>query len=266
MNNIEIAKQTMKITKEKAYEISGKRIDLPKMDFQTVEVFSPKAGKDLLAWDISEKFGERMCRISVVNEDSFQAARRFEKPFVMNFANAHNPGGGFLLGANAQEEALCRCSTLYASITSKAASEMYVYNNTHLSAVEFDYMLLSPNVCVFRNEKYELLEQPFTAAVITIAAPNRYGAALLAPGKLIEETMVRRIRIMLRIAAKKEYRNLILGAWGCGAFGNKPKDVSGYFQKVLIEEGYGRCFDEVCFAIYGSTDGKNITAFREKFS
>ena len=266
MNNIEIAKQTMKITKEKAYEISGKRIDLPEMDFQAVEVFSPKAGEELLSWDISEKFGERMCRISVVNEDSFQAARRFEKPFVMNFANAHNPGGGFLLGANAQEEALCRCSTLYASITSKEASEMYVYNNTHLSAVEFDYMLLSPNVCVFRNETYALLEQPFTAAVITIAAPNRYGAALLAPGKLIEETMVRRIRIMLRIAAKKEYRNLILGAWGCGAFGNKPKDVSGYFQKVLIEEEYGRCFDEVCFAIYGSPDGKNITAFRERFS
>ncbi|MBR1771045.1 MAG: TIGR02452 family protein [Lachnospiraceae bacterium] len=268
MNNIEIAKQTMKITKEKAYEISGKRIDLPEMDFRAVEVFSPKAGKDLLAWDISEKFGERMCRISVVNEDSFQAARRFEKPFVMNFANAHTPGGGFLLGANAQEEALCRCSTLYASITSKAASEMYVYNNTRLASVESDYMLLSPQVCVFRNERYELSEPEkiFQTAVITIPAPNRFGAAIMASGKLIEETMVRRIRIMLRIAAKKGYRNLILGAWGCGAFGNKPGDVSGYFQKVLIEEEYGRCFDEVCFAIYGSTDGKNITAFRERFS
>ena len=266
MNNIQIAKETMKITAEKKFEINGKTIHLPEMDFQAVEVFSPIAGEELLSWNIAESFGEQMCRISVVNKDSFQAARRLENPFVMNFANAHGPGGGFLLGANAQEEALCRCSTLYASITSKAASEMYVYNNTHLRSVESDYMLLSPSVCVFRNEKYELLEKPFHAAVITVPAPNRYGAALLASGKLIEETMVRRIRIMLRIAAKKGYRNLVLGAWGCGAFGNKPQDVSGYFYQVLVEEAYGRCFDEVCFAIYGSVDGKNITAFRERFS
>ena len=265
MNNIQIVKQTMNITEETKHEIGGKTINLPEMDFRAVEVFSPKAGEELLSWDIAETFGEQMCRISVVNADSFQAARKFAKPFVMNFANAHGPGGGFLLGANAQEEALCRCSTLYASITSKASSEMYVYNNTHLSSVESDYILLSPSVCVFRDEKYELLEEPFEAAVITIPAPNRYGAALLAPGKLTEETMVRRIRIMLRIAAKKGYRNLVLGAWGCGAFGNKPQDVSGYFYQVLVEKAYGRCFDEVCFAIYGSTDGKNITAFRERF-
>ena len=48
MNNIEIARQTMKITKERAYEIGGRRVELPEMDFRAVEIFSPKAGKELL--------------------------------------------------------------------------------------------------------------------------------------------------------------------------------------------------------------------------
>lgn len=261
----QIIEGTLEIIKKREYELDGERICLPRKDYGQVEVFSPDAGRELLEWDITEAFGESLSKISVINADSFQAARELENPFVMNFANAHTPGGGFLLGANAQEEALCRCSTLYESISSKKASEMYHYNNTHLSNVESDYMLLSPAVCVFRNEKFELLKEPVEMAVVTIPAPNRFGAAMFASGKTIEETMLRRIRIMLRIAAKKGYRNLVLGAWGCGAFGNKPKEVSEYFKRVLIEEAYGRCFDEVCFAVYGKTDGRNIQAFRETF-
>ena len=78
--------------------------------------------------------------------------------------------------------------------------------------------------------------------------------------------MLRRIRILLLIAADNGYRNLVLGAWGCGAFGNKPQDVAGYFRQVLIDEGHGYLFDEVRFAIYGSENGKNITEFRKVFA
>lgn len=265
MNNIQIANETMKITAEGRYEIGGKTVELPDLGYTQAEVISPEEGKKLLAEDISPYFMDRLCHIEVTCEDSFAAAGRLNDPLVMNFANAHSPGGGFRLGANAQEEALCRCSTLYASITSSAAGEMYRYNNTHISAVESDYMLLSPLVYVFRDEHCALLEKPFIAAVITLPAPNRYGAALLAPKKLIAETMTRRIRIMLRIAAKRGHRELVLGAWGCGAFGNSPAEVSGYFKQTLIEEEYGRCFDRVIFAVYGKPDGKNITAFRETF-
>lgn len=84
--------------------------------------------------------------ISIVAKDSFQAAGDFENPLVMNFANAHKPGGGFEMGATAQEESLCRCSTLFASISSEKAQEMYRYNNSHVSSVESDYMLVSEYV------------------------------------------------------------------------------------------------------------------------
>ena len=294
MNNITIANETMKITKNKEYESEGRLIHLPDIDFEEVVVISPQVGEELLNTELVDLYktddgqnengnsndaadkvhDSKMCHISVTTEDSFQAGRRLKasksasegKTLVMNFANAHNPGGGFRLGANAQEEALCRCSTLYASITSKKASEMYKYNNTHFSQVESDYMLFSPKVCVFRDETYQFLEEPVVLGVVTIAAPNRYGAALLASAKLLKETMMRRIRIMLREAVKEGYRNLVLGAWGCGAFGNKPREVSKYFREILLEEGYGKYFDEICFAIYGKEDGKNICAFRETFS
>ncbi len=265
MNNIAAARETIKITSAREYILSGQKVALPDADYEKAAVISPDKGKELLSWNIAESFNDKLCTFSVVNEDSFQAARRFENSLVMNFANAHQAGGGFLLGANAQEEALCRCSTLYASISSDAASEMYKYNNTHISSVESDYMILSPEVCVFRNEKCVLSDDPFMTSVITVPAPNRFGAAVFASGKTISETMTRRIRIILRVAAKNGYKNLVLGAWGCGAFGNKPEAVSGYFKAVLIGEKYGRCFDNVCFAVYGKEDGKNISAFREAF-
>lgn len=263
MNNIAIAKETIRITEDKHFSLGEREIKLPECDYEAVEVYTPEMGAELLKREIPK--GEQ-CRISVTTEDSYQAAHRYEAPFVMNFANAHKAGGGFIHGANAQEEALCRCSTLYASIHSGKASQMYRYNNTHLGPVESDYMLYSPDVCVFRNEKCELIEKTFMVSVITVPAPNRRGAALVASNKTIREAMTRRIRIMLMIAASHGHKNLILGAWGCGAFGNKPDEVSQYFKEILIDEGYGRMFDEVCFAVYGRPDGRNYKAFSAAFS
>jgi len=264
MNQIAVANETIRITERGCYEVNGKTVSLPALDYRKVLVITPKQGAAAVQ-AFRQQEGD-VCRFEVTHEDSFTAARALGgKPLVMNFANAHHAGGGFRLGANAQEEALCRCSTLYASISSPKASEMYRYNNTHVCMVESDYMLLSPNVLVFRNASLELLAEPFTAGVITVPAPNKRGAAMFAPAGLVEETMLRRIRILLLIAADNRYRNLVLGAWGCGAFGNKPQDVAEYFRKVLINEGYGRLFDEVRFAIYGPENGNNITWFRKVF-
>lgn len=181
----------------------------------------------------------------------------------MNFANAHVPGGGFQAGATAQEESLCRCSTLYASISSDNAKEMYLYNTKHLSSTDSHYMLLSPNVKVFRNHKCELLENPYKVAVITVPAPNRHGKALLTRKSVLEKVMTDRIRYMLNIARYNKYKYLVLGAWGCGAFGNNTEDVAGYFYKVLIEEQKAQWFEEVCFAVLGG--GRKLDVFKRKF-
>lgn len=265
MNNIAIAKETIEITKKKQYICDGQTVLLPDVDFAAVDVISPQDGEALLQKPLPETAASHSCVYSVTTEGSFGAALRFQKPMVQNFANAHHAGGGFLLGANAQEEALCRCSTLYASITSPAAKEMYRYNNTHLSAVESDYMLFSPNVLVFRDGRCELMPQTHPVTVMTIPAPNRHGAAALTSGAKIKETFQRRIRIMLRAAIEKGCRDLVLGAWGCGAFGNDPNVVAGCFRQALIDENLGTYFENVCFAIYGSPEGKNYRAFLQAF-
>lgn len=265
MNNITAAQETIRITADRAYDLNGTSIRLPDIDYSKVIVISPDDGRKLLEQEMTPYMSDSMCRIKINNKDSFEAGRAYDNPLVMNFANAHNPGGGFKLGANAQEEALCRCSTLYASITSKAAGVMYSYNNTHVSRVESDYFLISPNVAVFRDKDLSLLATPIILGVLTMAAPNRRGAAMFASSKLIEETFIRRIRLLLRAAAVNGYNNLVLGAWGCGAFGNRPEEVASYFKQVIVDEELGRAFEEICFAIYGSEDGNNITAFRKCF-
>ena len=265
MNLIAVANETLKICEAGNYEVNGRTVAFPEGDYDAVEVITPEMGEALLAKKLQAPEDAGMCRIVVKNSDTYAAGRAYEKVLVMNFANAHNPGGGFRLGATAQEEALCRCSTLYGSITSTTASEMYKYNNTHISSVESDYMLISPEVLVFRDEKLNLLEQPFKTAVVTVPAPNRLGAAMLASSAKIRETFLRRIRIVLKAAAERGYRNLVLGAWGCGAFGNKPDDVAEYFRMAIQDEKMGVYFDEICFAIYGSENGRNITAFRKVF-
>lgn len=262
MNFIKIAKETIKITQNKCYDLSDKTIKLLPMDFEAVEVYSPQRTENLTI-NIPDK---KAADITVVNMDSFQAASEFEAPLVMNFANAYVPGGGFKMGSPAQEESLCRCSTLYASISSKKAFEMYRYNRTKLTPLESDYMLLSPQVCVFRDEKCQLLNKPFSASVITLPAPNRRGSAMLASENSIEEAFIRRIEILCKIAAENGYKNLVLGAWGCGAFGNDPQKVAEYFHTVLLSKGYAKCFEKICFAIYGDANSPNYTAFSFVFS
>lgn len=263
MNNILIAKETKRIIEAGKYELAGEIIKLPAIDYGRVTVISPQTGEELLQGN-PEKERASLDNVSIIAEDSFQAARRYNNPLVMNFANAHKPGGGFEFGATAQEEALCRCSTLIASIGSSKAKEMYHYNNSHTIPVESDYMLLS-EVCVFRNEKCELVKNPFLAGVITVPAPNRIGLAALTPTEKIDAAMIRRIQIMLLAAKANNYKSLVLGAWGCGAFHNNPENVAGCFKTVLEDYGYAKYFDNICFAIYGSENGKNITAFRKCF-
>lgn len=261
MNYIQIAKETMQITADCCYDYNGTKVTLPSADYSVAEVWSPERSAALLT-DIPDK---ETAQITVVNQDSFQAASAFEAPLVMNFANAYMPGGGFKMGSPAQEESLCRCSTLYSSLTSESASEMYRYNRRKPAQFESDHMIYSPDVCVFRDENCRLLAKPFTVSVITAPAPNRRGTAVLASEKNISEVFLRRIEILCKIAVYHECRTIVLGAWGCGAFGNDPVKVAEYFRTILIDKEYARCFDNICFAIYGSTESKNYTAFRNAF-
>ena len=260
IKNLRLARETLRIVRTGGYCVAGERVALPAVDFAAVEVVSP----DLECRALGEREAP-MCRFEVVNADSFQAAADLPRPVVMNFANAHVAGGGFWLGATAQEEALCRNSTLYASIASKTAARMYWTNNFRPRRVESDCLLYSPNVVVFRDAGGNLLTRPYPVAVVSAPAPNRRGFAVFASTRRIREAMKRRMRMIFQVAHDHGHRHLVLGAWGCGAFGNPPAEVAEDFRRVLVDEGFGRAFELIRFAIYGTPRSRNLKTFTTVF-
>ncbi len=186
-DRIQMARETMQITKQGFYYNSNeKKVPLETENSRSVyavNLYSPHTLQIIAEDDRDECFkrdfaASDYCTFYLVDADSFTAAQGMNSPLVMNFANAHYPGGAFLNGASAQEESLCRTSTLYASISSSKAKVMYDYNNQNYSEFDSDYMLLSPNVVVFRDEKCNLMDKPYKVGVATVAAPNRNGHAM----------------------------------------------------------------------------------------
>lgn len=140
---------------------------------------------------------------------------------------------------------------------------MYQHNKEFINPCYSDYMILSENVTVFKDIDGNYLEKPFYTAVMTIPAPNINSEAKNVSGNELNDVILTRLRYFLYACARYGYRNLVLGAWGCGAFGNDPFMVSDCFYKLFFKEGFNEFFDNVVFAILGK--GANFTAFKSVF-
>ena len=181
---------------------------------------------------------------------------------VLNFASAKNPGGGFLNGANAQEESLAVSSTLYPTLT--AHEEYYRENRAHRSMMYLDYAIYSPDVVFFRDGGFRLTPAPVRADVLTLPAVNM--GQVLLKGEDPEEArrvMRRRMGLALAIFARQGARHLILGAFGCGVFRNDPRDIAAWWRE-LLEGDMGKSFDSVFHAVYDRSRAQRcIRAFHE---
>lgn len=145
---------------------------------------------------------------------------------------------------------------------------MYDYNRSRRGPDCSDYVIVSPHVAVFRDVDYSLLRTPFYTAVLTSAAPNLYGEERSLSKEQIGAIFERKIENLLALSAKMGYETIVLGAWGCGAFGNDARGVAQYFYKKLVTEKYDRFFRRVIFSIYVSGRARNLysyQAFRAMF-
>ncbi|WP_329037750.1 TIGR02452 family protein [Streptomyces sp. NBC_01725] len=232
----------------------------------------------------------RTTSIEVTGESSLQAARRMTSSSagpvaVLNFASARNPGGGYLNGAQAQEEALCRASALY--VTLLRAPDYYAHHRAERSPFYSDRVIHSPGVPVFRDDRGRLLDTPFTVGFLTSPAPNAGIVARDHPQEShrVPAALASRAERVLEVAVAGGYRRLVLGAWGCGVFRNDPVRVAGAFRALLVgpsregaETGAGEPagagagrfaghFDEVVFAVLDRTaDSATLAAFRRTFA
>ncbi|WP_369176231.1 TIGR02452 family protein [Streptomyces mutabilis] len=204
----------------------------------------------------------------VTGESSLEAARRLGGDVaVLNFASARNPGGGYLNGAQAQEEALCRASALYTCLL--RARGFYDHHRVHRDPFYTDRVIHSPAVPVFRDDRGQLLDEPYTAGFLTAAAPNAGVVLRTAPERAAElpGALAARAERVLETATAHGYRRLVLGAWGCGVFRNDPAQVACAFRTLLGPGGrFSAAFERVTFGILDRTPGGTVRqAFARAF-
>jgi uncharacterized protein (TIGR02452 family) len=189
--------------------------------------------------------------VEVSNESTLGAGRRLGPgTVVLVFASARNPGGGFITGARAQEEDIARASALYACLT--AAPDFYAHHRREPDLRYSDRVIYSPEVPVFRDDTGRLLDRPYLLSMITAAAPNLSAIRSNQPdlADTVPDVVRKRCQRVLEVAAARGHRQLVLGAWGCGVFGNDPTVVATAFAEALRRVTR---FDHVVFAVLDHT-------------
>ena len=224
------------------------------------------------------------CGYGCENADSFSLARKRRERFsydlnkdgakpilVLNLANPVNPGGGVRRGAKAQEEDLCRKSSLLLSLEGQNARRYYEYNRSLHTYMGSDAIIIHPKVEILKDDKGNLLEDTVIVSVMTCAAPMlRYGMEGMSQADY-EALLYRRVTGMLKTAAYLGYKYLVLGAFGCGAFKNDARVVSDIFYKALKEFNYNDMrekdlFRRIDFAVLDRTANQyNFREFSRNF-
>lgn len=277
--NADIFRETTRLIKAGGYTTpSGKQI---RFDFSRMLQHGKCFQLEIPA--VSAPVVEGGTTVMVECNDCLVAAERLVKegynPALLNFASAGHPGGGVETGARAQEETICRRSTLTRSIYSFDAkyASRYGYaleTGAHYPIVSQFSAVYSPSVTVFRQGiDCLLMEDPYDVAVITCAALNLNGKypIKLTPDGHMPQTAINitrnKIRTVFRIGLMYGHDALVLGAFGCGAFRNPPSEIAGLFHEVMEESEFKDKFRLITFSIIEDHNSRNanLNAFQDEF-
>ncbi|MCD8126199.1 MAG: TIGR02452 family protein [Clostridiales bacterium] len=266
--NIAILEDTLAILERGGYSKNGQdvRLAFSPEQMREIQVFLPEELPSLTAPErVEPRAQDTACTFGCENEDALVLAQKqyqllknagdpAPKILVLNLASATRPGGQTRNGASAQEEDLCRRTSLLLSLESEDAKRYYDYNNAKKTRMGSDGVLLSPNVEVIKDASSESLSQPFPISVMSCAAPMvRMGLEGMSQQEY-EGMLYKRIQGMLLAVASQGYRHLILGAFGCGVYGNDAALVSDLFARAIraftfAGMGSRQIFDSIQFAV-----------------
>ncbi|KAH9856713.1 hypothetical protein C2E23DRAFT_721531 [Lenzites betulinus] len=208
--------------------------------------------------EVSTLEGARLLRDALRPDSPADPAHKLG---VLNFASARKPGGGFLSGAQAQEESIARSSTLYPTLMTRIAQAFYTLHNRDPKGGYYSHaMIYSPGVTVFRNDAGDWVE-PLIADVLTSPAVNAGVVRKTLHGRVagsgveekIEQAMRERMARILFLFETKGVRSLVLGSFGTGVFQNNVKTVARIWADLLMRDDarFKDSFDHVVFAILG---------------
>mmetsp|Transcript_7291 Transcript_7291/g.9282 ORF Transcript_7291/g.9282 Transcript_7291/m.9282 type:complete len:321 (+) Transcript_7291:1118-2080(+) len=242
-------------------------------------------------------------KFSLVNCGSIQAAIDVHHTFepnaseattsnnhigILNFASAKNPGGGYKRGSSAQEENLCRSSLLYPCLAQYEDRRNHYYQINRNKQNQFgtfysNCAIFSPFVPIIRDDGPNMSLSPnkVLCSFVTSPAPNK--SALKQRQKKscaekkssqddqkLQKVMEERILRILTIFEMNGCTDLILGAFGCGVFGNDPEFVAAAFRKI-INKSFRGVFRSITFAILTPSrlaspmECSNYSAFANEF-
>lgn len=243
--------------------------------------------KDDVAWEndtVTQPDTKERANVVVSSKRSLEAAESYarlgKKVCVLNFASATNPGGGVTRGSSAQEECICRCTTLYPCLNSDKMWELfYKPHRSEKNPLYNNDCIYTPDVWVFKNDvdfpTLMPVEMWWQVNILTCAAPNLREkpsnemnpcagdqAAKLLDSEL-ETLLTSRIRRIFEIATAEGNRVLVLGAFGCGAFMNPPAVVAKVFYNVM--QDFIGCFETIEYAVYHlPRETENYETFRRQ--
>ncbi|MCD7747678.1 MAG: TIGR02452 family protein [Firmicutes bacterium] len=267
--NIEILNDTLNILEKGSYSKNGQEIKLhfSSERLRDARVFLPEDIESMRVQNASSVINGANyiegigCRLGCENADTLALAQKeyqwlikngeqSPRILVLNLASATHPGGQTRKGAGAQEEDICRRTSLLLSLESEDAKKYYEYNKALKTRMGSDAILLSPNVEVIKSFDSETLAEPFTVSVISCSAPMvRLGLEGMSQQEY-EMMLYKRIYGILLVAASHKYRHLILGAFGCGIYGNDAAVVSDLFNHAICSFTYdGQSFNQLFASI-----------------
>jgi uncharacterized protein (TIGR02452 family) len=228
-DNIQMLSDTLGILNAGAYSVCSREVPLKLSPGQMrrSQVFLPREIDALNPESTvsKEKTGTPLS-VTCQNADSFVVARERSRQrreqmgedcshvLVLNLANPVNPGGGVRRGARAQEEDLCRKSSLLLSLENEAAKPYYRYNRNLHTYMGSDAIIITPEVEIIRDGAGNLLEDSVLVSVMTCAAPMLSRGMEGLTDKEYRQLVFHRITGMLRVAAWLGYDALVLGGKG----------------------------------------------------
>jgi len=196
-----------------------------------------------------------------------------DKSGILNFASATKPGGGFLNGAQAQEESIARASTLYPTLMTNAAKHFYDLHTHDSQDGSYSHaMIYSPDVTIFRDDDGGWTP-PFDVDVLTSAAVNAGELRKSTRGRIfgvednIEKEMKERMGRILFLFEKEGVSDVVLGSFGTGVFRNDVSVVAKIWADLVAVPGarFKNSFGRILFAITGEkTFSEFETAFRAR--
>lgn len=221
--------------------------------------------------------------VRVENKDCLIAARNLQlsgmNPVVLNMASHRNPGGGVLLGAAAQEENIFRRSNLFKSMFQYAsyAEEYGLTKSADQYPLDTNYGgVYTPDAVVFRGPQavgYPLFVAPHMFSFVAVAGIS---SPRLLKSRLRDEDVEitkNKMRTIFRIALLHGHDSMVLGALGCGAFGNPPSHIASLFHEVMQEPEFKNHFKAIVFAIIEDLSSRkrhnpdgNLKPFEREFS